>query len=59
MQNDKEIIRPHRGKYTTPNHPSLTHKNIELKDATNATFATNATSATTATTLTNDLDNGD
>jgi hypothetical protein len=50
MQNAQEIIRPHRGKYTTPNHPSLTHKNIELNDATNATSATNATNAI------NDLD---
>jgi len=56
MQNASEIIRPHRGKYTTPNHPSLIHKNTESSDDTNAT---NATTATTATNLTNDLDNAD
>ncbi len=56
MQNASEIIRPHRGKYTTPNHPSLIHKNTELNDDTNATIATTATTATTATNLTNDLD---
>jgi len=56
MQNASGIIRPHRGKYTTPNHPSLIHKNTELNDDTNATIATTATTATTATNLTNDLD---
>ena len=56
MQNASEIIRPHRGKYTTPNHPSLIHKNTELSDDTNETIATTATTATTATNLTNDLD---
>ena len=56
MQNAKEIIRPHRGKYSTPNHPSLIHKNTDLSDATNETIATTATSATTATNLTNELD---
>ena len=56
MQNAREIIRPHRGKYTTPNHPSLIHKNTELNEDTNATIATTATTATTATNLTNDLD---
>ena len=50
MQDAKDIIRPHRGKYTTPNHPSLIHKNTESNDD---TFAT---TATTATNITNDLD---
>ena len=59
MQNASEIIRPHRGKYTTPNHPSLIHKNTELNEDTNATIATTATTATTATNLTNDLDPSD
>ncbi len=59
MQNASEIIRPHRGKYTTPNHPSLIHRNTELNDDTNATIATTATTATTATNLTNDLDTSD
>ncbi len=59
MQNAREIIRPHRGKYTTPNHPSLIHKNTELNEDTNATIATTATTATTATNLTNDLDPSD
>ncbi len=59
MQNASEIIRPHRGKYTTPNHPSLIHKNTELNEDTNATIATTATTATTATNLTNDLDTSD
>ncbi len=57
MQNAKEVIRPHRGKYTTPNHPSLIHKNTSLNDDTNETIATTATTATTATNHTNDLDN--
>ena len=56
MQNVKEIIRPYRGKYTTPNHPSLTQKNTQQIDDTNATIATTATNAKTATSLTNDLD---
>ena len=47
MQNTQDILRPHRGKYTTPNHPSLTHKNTQFNDETNATNATN------------DLDTGD
>ena len=53
MQNTSDIIRPHRGKYTTPNHPSLIHKNPDSIDDTNAT---NATNATTATNRTNNLD---
>ena len=56
MQNAKEIIRPNRGKYSIPNHPSLIHKNTDLSDATNETIATTATSATTATNLTKELD---
>ena len=59
MQNAREIIRPHRGKYTTPNHPSLIHKNTELNEDTTATIATTATTATTATNLTNDLATSD
>ena len=47
MQNAREIIRPHRGKYSTPNHPSLIHKNTQSNVDTTATTATN---------LTNDLD---
>jgi RecA-family ATPase len=50
MQNTSDIIRPHRGKYTTPNHPSLIHKNPDSIDD------TNATNATTATNRTNNLD---
>jgi RecA-family ATPase len=53
MQDAKEIVRPHRGKYTTPNHLSIIHKNAELSEDTNETIATSATSATTATTATN------
>lgn len=49
MQDAREIIRPYRGKYTTPNHPSITHKSIEMSTDTNETIATSATSATTAT----------
>jgi archaellum biogenesis ATPase FlaH len=56
MQDAKDVIRPHRGKYTTPNHPSLTHRNTESNDDTTATLATSATSATSATNLTNDLE---
>lgn len=56
MQNAREIIRPHRGKYSTPNHPSLIHKNTQSNDDTNETIATTATTATTATNLPNDLD---
>jgi archaellum biogenesis ATPase FlaH len=59
MQNAKDIIRPHRGKYTTPNHPSLIHNNTELNEDTNATTATSATTATTATNITYDLDPSD
>jgi hypothetical protein len=55
MQDAREIIRPHRGKYTIPNHPSLIHKNTALIEDTNATNATNATTATTATNSTNDI----
>jgi archaellum biogenesis ATPase FlaH len=31
MQNAREIIRPYRGKYTIPNHPSLTHKKTPIE----------------------------
>ena len=48
MQNSRDIIRPHRGKYTTPDHPSLIHKNTQTNDDTNETIATTATTATTA-----------
>ena len=48
MQNARDIIRPYRGKYTIPNHPSLIHKNPEADDD------TTLTSATTATNITND-----
>jgi AAA domain-containing protein len=55
MQDAKEIIRPYRGKYTAPKHPSIIHKNAELSDDTNETIATSATSATSATNLVSDL----
>jgi archaellum biogenesis ATPase FlaH len=59
MQDAKEIIRPYRGKYTAPNHPSIIHKNTELSEDTNETIATTATSATTATNLAVDFDSSD
>jgi DeoR/GlpR family transcriptional regulator of sugar metabolism len=43
MQDAKEIVRPYRGKYTAPNHPSIIHKNSELSEDTNETIATTAT----------------
>ena len=55
MQDAKEIIRPYRGKYTAPKHPSIIHKNAELSDDTNETIATSATTATSATNLVSDL----
>jgi archaellum biogenesis ATPase FlaH len=59
MHDAKEIIRPHRGKYTAPNHPSIIHKNTELGEDTNETIATTATIATSATNLARDLDSSE
>jgi hypothetical protein len=46
MQDAREIVRPYRGKYTTPNHPSIKHKSIEMSNDTKDTNETSATSAT-------------
>jgi len=55
MQEAREIIRPYRGKYTTPNHASIATKNDETNDETTETTGTSATSATSATNPTSDL----
>jgi RecA-family ATPase len=55
MQDAREIVRPYRGKYTTPNHLSMTHKSVEMNNDTNETIATTATTATTATNPANDI----
>ena len=55
MQDAQEIVRPYRGKYTTPNHLSIIHKNTELSEDTNETIATSATSATSATNPAKDI----
>jgi hypothetical protein len=43
MHEAREIIRPSRGKYTTPTHPSIATKNAETHDETTGTSATSAT----------------
>jgi len=55
MQNAQEIVRLHRGNYTSPNHPSVTQESIIMSTDTNETTATSATSATTATNPASDL----
>ena len=55
MHEAREIIRPYRGKYTTPNHASIATKNAETNDETTETIGTSATSATTATNPASDL----
>jgi len=52
MQDAGEIVRLYRGKYTSPNHPSMTDKSMVMNGDTNDT---NETSATSATNSTNDL----
>ena len=49
MQEAKEIVRLYRGKYTSPNHPSMTTKSMLTTDDTCDTNETSATSATSAT----------
>jgi len=49
MQDAGEIVRLYRGKYTSPNHPSMTDKSMVMNGD------TNETSATSATNYTNDL----
>jgi archaellum biogenesis ATPase FlaH len=52
MQDAGEIVRLYRGKYTSPNHPSMTDKSMVMNGDTNETNETNATIATNST---NDL----
>jgi len=46
MQNAQEIVRLHRGNYTSPNHPSMTQESVTMSTGANETTATSATSAT-------------
>ena len=46
MQDAGEIVRVYRGKYTSPNHPSMTDKSMVMNGDTNETNETNETSAT-------------
>ena len=48
MQEAGEIVRLYRGKYTSPNHPSMTDKSILMNGETNETNETNETSETTS-----------
>jgi len=52
MQDAGEIVRLYRGKYTSPNHPSMTDKSMVMNGDTNET---NDTSDTSDTNSTNDL----
>ena len=55
MQNAQEIVRLHRGNYTSPNHPSMTQESVIMSTGANETTATSATSATSATNPDSDL----
>ena len=46
MQDAGEIVRLYRGKYTSPNHPSMTDKSMVMNGDTNETSATSATNST-------------
>ena len=46
MQDAGEIVGLYRGKYTSPNHPSMTDKSMVMNGDTNETNETNETSAT-------------
>ena len=46
MQDAGEIVRLYRGKYTSPNHPSMTDKSMVMNGDTNDTSATSATNST-------------